>query len=231
MQNDPTYFRSILHATSYAGTRLYVWGDDDAGHLDNRTSVRRLGVGGRLAVADKYVYWTTWTDGAKQIIDASRGKAKSLADVPEFRLLAAAADRSAEYEINIGEVLSSEIMSFGKEGPKLAKLMDPEMQESRMQAMASQALLLPYALVAVGLRDADKGIEATIFLVHQDAATATENLRRLNARIYSGTSFFKGGPFPQSLQESRITTDGALVTWTLPSLALLSSVEDLLLTE
>lgn len=57
----------------------------------------RLGMGGRIAVLDGFVFRTVGTAGMQNAIDTSVGRRDSLAGVDEFRLLAVGLDELNTY--------------------------------------------------------------------------------------------------------------------------------------
>jgi hypothetical protein len=75
----------------HSGVTFYSWGEDFQGSLNLRLqppAFDGLGRGGRIAVRDCLVFRTVETPGIHALIDTSLGQHPSLADVPEFRLLA-----------------------------------------------------------------------------------------------------------------------------------------------
>src|SRR4030042_723118 len=77
-----------LEIVQYDNYTFYSWGEDNLANLEQRSSVRPLGRGHRLALAGDFVFWMTWTEGIEDMLDSYSNKKESLADVEEFRLLA-----------------------------------------------------------------------------------------------------------------------------------------------
>ena len=75
----------------HRGVPFYSWGEDFVVDVKRRfapPAFDQLGRGGRIAVQDRYVFYTVETPGMKDLIEASVGRRRSLADVEEFAILA-----------------------------------------------------------------------------------------------------------------------------------------------
>ena len=78
----------ILQIIDYQGTNIYAWGEDNKINLSRSSNVRPLGIGGRLAYVDGFVFWTSCTDCIEKMIDSYYDRVDSLADSEDYQTLA-----------------------------------------------------------------------------------------------------------------------------------------------
>lgn len=157
----------------YRGILFHAWGTT-GGDLRDRLkppAFDRHGRGGRIAVQDKYVFYSVKTSGMEGLIDASQGKRPSLADAEEFRLLARGMSALGAYN------------AWFTDRVDLTKANDGIDQE-----VQGPPLLRPYFAVSIGGGKDDEGSYSALVLVHSDSKLATENVDRLRRRIDASTS-------------------------------------------
>ena len=87
-------------ATERAGIKFYSWGEDlrvDIKKILAPPAFDRLGRGSHIAVQTNHVFRSLELAGMRSLIDTSLGRQDSLAEVDEFRLLAAGLDELNAY--------------------------------------------------------------------------------------------------------------------------------------
>ncbi|OGN88301.1 MAG: hypothetical protein A2158_00740 [Chloroflexi bacterium RBG_13_46_14] len=77
-----------LEIIEYGDMEYYRWGEDNAANLNERTHVRPLGKGHRLALPGDFAFWVTWDEGIETMIDCYNDTVGSLADIDEYKLMA-----------------------------------------------------------------------------------------------------------------------------------------------
>lgn len=212
VKSDPA-FKGQLRMETYSGASYYAWGGDfqdyvPAVNLPARTPVRRLGVGGRLSLDGQYLAWTQWTEGMKQVIDASKGTTETLASVPTYRDFANILSASNVYTFAISSYPCS--ISTIQDG------MVKQYGQSAVAAITRDSLLLPYLAVAIGFGQAKSGPFGVLILGNQSQQDARENQSRLQAHLNSGTSLVSGRPWKDHFQDAQISLEGLSVIVRMP---------------
>ncbi len=202
---DTSAFRAKLTKTTYGGSSLYVWGEDLQQDLRNRSAVRPLGRGGRLAVSGNYLYWTYWTDGAREMIDTGGGKKASLAQAEDFKLLAGGLSRYGLYAV----IVTDQGITIDPASILLPNA-SPATVRAALDAQQKEALR-PYQALAVGVGQDAQGPFNVLVVLHPDAKTATENVARLRAKVETGKSLVSGKAWSEQIEKSEISSDGRLL--------------------
>ena len=205
----------------HRGVTYYSWGDDyarDPAMQFAPPAFDRSGRGGRLAVLDEYVLHTYGSSEMTALIDASLNEVPSLADVEDFRLLAAGmselgayvmllTDGSGSYDMSVGVMAES----FFSEGtPTQSEI---EEQKQRLSDEGGP-LLRPFSSYGTGAGMDDVGPYMALTLVHADPASTEENVGLLRRRIEEGQSLFFDVPWSESveLDSSVIRAEGRVLT-------------------
>jgi hypothetical protein len=203
IDKDTSPVRAQLTRTTREGATVYAWGEDQRQDLSNRSSVRPLGRGGRLAVRDKDLYWTHWTEGVNAMVDAATGKKPSLADDANVRALMAGFEKHGAYTV----VITNQGIT-----PDLMDVVGPNASVVREAREASfKEALKPYGMLAIGLGQDAQGPYSVLVLLHADDATAKENVTRLKAKIDAGRSAQTQKPWKEYIQSSEINAEGRLL--------------------
>jgi len=79
VNSDPAWSADLEDA-EHGGVQYYTWLEDFRQNLDRTSAARPLGRGGRLALYEKMLVWSLWTEGLTSTIDAATDAAPSLAD-------------------------------------------------------------------------------------------------------------------------------------------------------
>jgi hypothetical protein len=192
-ESDPVWGDELTEKT-HAGTDYLSWGDEG---IDPKriTPVRRLGQGGRLAIAPPFLTWTTRTAPLKASLEAASGDRPSLADDELFH------------------ELDAEVTDLGA----FATVMHagPIEIEADQQADTDvgPAALVPYAAIATAAGWDDDAPVAFIVLLHDDESSAADNCERLGTGLETGTSVTRA-PWSELATDVTVECDGTVVTAT-----------------
>ena len=194
------------------GIKFYSWGEDLAVDVKKRfapPAFDQLGRGGRIAVLDGYVFRTVESPGMRRLIDTSVGRGDSLADVEDFRLLAAGLDELNAYS----GILTGQAQSFDEAlTVLLADSAFTQEDVARLRArMEEELLLLPYDAFATGAGRDDRGQYMAVVLVHSSEGAAEENVELLRRRIEEAQSLWIGRPWSDFIEEMDIRSDGVVL--------------------
>ncbi|MCH8224836.1 MAG: hypothetical protein IIC97_03095 [Chloroflexi bacterium] len=194
------------------GIKFYSWGEDLAVDVKKRfapPAFDQLGRGGRIAVLDGYVFRTVESPGMRRLIDTSVGRGDSLADVEDFRLLAAGLDELNAYS----GILTGQTQSFDEAlTVLLADSAFTQEDVARLRArMEEELLLLPYDAFATGAGRDDRGQYMAVVLVHSSEGAAEENVELLRRRIEEAQSLWIGRPWSDFIEEMDIRSDGVVL--------------------
>jgi hypothetical protein len=198
----------------YLGVSYYTWGEDFAtsAELQNTPPIfDRYGRGSSLVVQDGYVFRAVYREGVESMIAAQQDAALSLADVEDYRLLAAAMNALGAYSA----FFSNDTMSPApEEAPEMRQRGDtsPTLTERRQAVIAQGPLLRPYQTMAVGRGMDDDGRYLVIVLAHADEDTAGENVGRLQQRIgQTGFAMIGDSTWAEEVEEAEVWADGRLL--------------------
>ena len=191
--HDDPVFSDLLEEESHEGVSYYTWGGDNDIDPERATALRRLGSGHKLAINDGVAYWSVLTQTMLEMIDAGTGASGSLADLEDYQLLAGALD---ELNVFVGSFSTS--VSGGRADPEtLCPLRCPgETLADVEEFLNEEPLLVPYGAFASGTGIDDRGRFSAVVIVHDDEASARENVDRLTERIEDGHSLYYGDPIP-----------------------------------
>ena len=173
----------------YGGVSYYSWGRDnkvDRNMILAPPAFDYLGRGGRIAVLDSYVFHTWATDEMKSLIGALRDEVPSLADLEEYRLLAATMSQLGAYSMLLSDDtfgLDSMVEGY-LEGPDATNEEAAKLRE----VLEGPGTLRPYQAFATGAGKDEDGPYMALALVHANSGPAEENVELLRRRIEEGSS-------------------------------------------
>ena len=170
--------------TERHGVKFYSWGEDLRANLVKilvPPAYDRLGRGGRIAVLDEYVFRTVETPGMRNLIVTSVGRRDSLADVEDFRLLAAGLDELNAYS----EFMTDKTQSLDETLTNLfaESAFTQEDMASVRARLEEEPLLKPYDTFATGAGRDSRGQYMAVVLVHASERAAEQNVKLLRQRI------------------------------------------------
>ena len=195
--------------TDRHGINFYSWGEDfriDPQKKLAHPAFDHLGRGGRIAVLDGFVFRTGGTAGMRNLIDTSVGRRDSLADVEEFRLLAAGLDELNAYSglltdmtQGFDETVEALMDAFGGEVPTLKAQLEAE------------PLLRPYDAFATGAGRDNRGQYMVVVLVHSSDRAAQRNVELLRQRIEETQSLWINQPWSDFFEKMEIRAEGSVL--------------------
>ncbi len=206
LHNDQAYGPSLREET-HAGINYYSWPEGDP--LDSLN----LGLdppflwSHALAFDGNAVYWSE-APLMPSMIDTFRDVQPSLADVERYRLLAEGLNRFDRYATVIADSrvpLSLAAAISAGVGTSEAIV------EGIKSSLKEKPLLLPYEAQATGVGQDEKGIYMVVVAVHGDAATASENVERLRARVGSGAINYAGQSWQSIISDLEVSSEGPLL--------------------
>jgi hypothetical protein len=202
-----------LETVQYGDYEFYSWGEDNLANLEQRSSVRPLGRGHRLALVDDFVFWMTWTEGIEYMIDSYSNKVDSLADVEEYRLLVAGL---ATFDVTHA-YFSKDANSYAemKEWLELFKnvhSIDSDEQQRIEESIEDTPLLKPYQAFATGAGLDEDGYFLAIVLLNPDDNTANKNVPLLERRIKETRSVWQENEWANWINDMSIKSEGKLTT-------------------
>jgi hypothetical protein len=204
IDKDASPLRSVLTRTSREGATLYVWGEDNKVDVKNRSVLRPLGRGERLALKGNTLFWAHSTPPINDMIDAAAGKKPSLADTADIKALLGELSKQSIYTAMLSnEVLTPDLMDVVAKEPSVVK-------EAR-DASFKEALK-PYTMLGIGYgRDAE-GPYSVLVLQHSSEALAQENLTKLKAKIDNGRSALTQTAWRELITKYDASANGVFVT-------------------
>ena len=189
----------------HRGVSFYSWGEDlavDTTAVFSPPAFDQLGRGGRIAVQEGRVFRTVRTSDMEDLIDASQGKSRSLADVDEFEQMAKTIETLGAY----GAFMSD--LTFALSGTEAGLGLTAE-QLTAIQE--NYVPLRPYIAFATGAGKDARGVYMVLVLVHDSERLASENKERLQAIIDEAYSFRTNQPWSEFMDGAEIDTDGSLL--------------------
>jgi len=196
------------------GIKFYSWGEDRAVSLQKRLAppaFDRLGRGGRIAVLDEFVFRTLETAVMSKLIDTSLGRRDSLADVDEFRLLAAGLDELNAYS----GLLTNKTQSLDETITDLLGAAGESYTQQQLDALRAKVeaepLLRPYDAFATGAGRDSRGQYMAVVLVHSSERAARRNVELLRRRMEEAGSLWYDLPWSDFFEEMEIRADGVVL--------------------
>jgi len=201
----------ILEIHSYQGHEYYSWGGDHEMDPSWRSNVRPWGKGHRLALVDDFLFWVTWTDGIKEMIDSYDDRIDSLADNDVYQLLAIGLEEldtvnaffstQSQSHTSITEWLQ-QYPSFNYE--------QPEVYQRFLESIEDTVHLEPYQAFATGAGIDEQGFYMVIVLLNPDEEVARSNATLLEQRINQTESIWRGSKWSDLVESMEIHSEGRL---------------------
>lgn len=191
----PAWAQDSYVSEDYRGITIHSWGDGMQTHLKTRLVPPHIDMLGRarpLAVSDGYLFYAPSVSTVKSMIDSSQDETDSLANVPEFALVADGLSDLGAYAAIIGD----ESLANG----------DPEYAESY-----SGPRLKRFVVFGSGTAKDEKGVYVAIALVHENSDDAAENVSLLMERIENTTSTLTGKPWTEIITDTQINVEGKVL--------------------
>ena len=163
-----------------------------------------LGGPGSLVVASDRVYWSGRSEAAlKAMIDAGQHASPTLADRPEYQLLA--------QEFVDLQVFSAyaEVHADPLWFEPLRELAENEYGRNAPGVVQDQGYLKPYSGFAVGVGRNEEGAYAVLIFLHATEQDAAANASILRTRVDSGTRY-RGRPWSDTITRSEIDVEGTV---------------------
>lgn len=194
----------------YDENTIYSWGGDNEINLDKMLTppaYDMLGRGGRFVFQDEYAFRTNATSPLKQVLDAQKDVQKSVANIPEFCLIAKELDSHGAMSAHLsdqtqslalvrnvltasGDITVEDVDNYLKQGP----------------------ILLPYQTLGMGISKDEKGLYALIILVHVNEQTAAQNVDLLQQRIQQTSSFLTSKKWSSIFSNVSVSSKGRVLT-------------------
>ncbi len=189
----------------HKGVTYYAWGEDGLIQEPDMQwappAFDRLGRGGRIAVFEEYLVRANTSVEIRSIIDAMLNETSSLANVEEFRLLAAAMSELGAYVMMLSDDVEAHTVdglarqSLGDSAPQS----DLDAFKEKIGEAVGDEFLRSYVAYATGAGLDEGGAYTALALVHADPAIAEENVERLRMSIETGMSLYYGQPWTDSI--------------------------------
>jgi hypothetical protein len=142
IDRDTSAVRPSLTKTMREGASVYTWGDDNRVDVKNRSVLRPLGRGERLAVKNNLLVWAHSTASLNDAVDAAAGEKPSLADAGDVKALLGQLSNQAVYTVLMSnEALTPDLMDVVSRDPSAVR-------EARDASF--REALLPYTMLGIG---------------------------------------------------------------------------------
>lgn len=192
----PLWARENYTRKNYRDITIHSWVDGTNKHLEDQYSpphLDRLGRALPLAVTNRYLFVSDSVQNVESMIDASKDKIKSLADVPEYALVAEGLYELGSYTSAIigDEALANGYWDLYYEGPQLKK----------------------FLTFGTGYGKDETGSYVALVLVHENSNIAMENVSLLEQRINYQFTLWEGKSwsFSDDIYDTKIHTDGRVL--------------------
>lgn len=212
----------VAEVEDYRGVTFFSWAEDRRQHLNLRLAppaFDSLGRGGRILVQEEYVFRTLWTQGLRDMIDASLGH-QSLVDDEDFQLAAIAMADLGAYHVFISDQTQSKGISKGMWDEIADSSWDD--QESARKAWdppSGVPVLRPYSVLGLGHGLDESGEQwLGIVLVHDSPQAARANVDLLTRRIAETSSLITSRPWASQIRVINIEIDGRVLLATVKGL-------------
>ena len=189
--------------STYKDVRMYSW----SGEVNFNRSLApplfdKLGSGRTLAVQPTDIFASSQKEYVRGMVDASRGEVNSLADDPDFQLLAHNLDKKG--------VLSAEmcdaVMNPNNASTWLSYL-GTDWAEFFRKAREGAPLMGPYSAFATGLGQDETGLFVILVLAYGSPAAAEQDAATLQTRLTAGRNS-EDKPWTQEVLSSDVWVDG-----------------------
>ena len=176
---------------SHGDETWFSWGSD--ANIDRRLTppvFDRLGRGANWWVTDDSAVRTITTDEMRDVIDASNGSQRSLADLEQYTSVVEAMAAMNTYSMFLTTSTFRQVPDLYLPFSATQAEFDAFVANEYSQIPALRA----YSLLAIGAGLDDRGHYTTVAMSHADEATARDSEKRLG-RVLSEVSSSRGGAF------------------------------------
>lgn len=204
-------FADDVEVGEHADVATYRFGAEGTIDVANRSGTRPLGESLRLGVDEGVVWWTRTDDALDGALDAAAGDEDSLADDDGFAATAGALDELKAYTA----VFTADADAY--DGTDVAGSLGRDLTPEQVEAIEEQlgdaggAGLVRWDVAALGetLVDGQPGL--AIVLGHEDEASATDNVERLETVLREGQSRMTRRPWSDLCDDPDVRRDGTTV--------------------
>ena len=195
----------------YKGTTYNSWGEDLKQDLRQRFALPfldELGRAGRIAIQDEYVFRTKETASMEAIIESGQAQETSLADLPEYQILAGVLSDLSPYSA----YLSASPKSMERYLPLAGRTNLSSEQIAELKDEAEfRFLLRPFQVWAAAAGIDEQGPYMVVLLVHASEEAANLNVSLLGQRIDEIQSFRDRTPWKELFTERQISAEAKLL--------------------
>ncbi len=209
VKNGP--YKVMPETVTYQGYDFYSWSDDNQISLNNKTPVRPMGIGNRLALINNFIFWVPTTSKMQEMIDCYANKREALADIQCYQELSVIMSEantfraffsSASYCVaNIKEVCK-DVFAQPENVSDTVKRFIGEVQSTDIPQ------LKPFEAIASGVGVDEKGYYLVIALYNSNSNVAKENTAILKQRIKQGTEPYSGKKWQELATETEVSYQG-----------------------
>ena len=187
---------------SYKGIVTYDWGPGSwSGHRLSPPAFNNFSQGGTIAVQNDYILRASDMDNMKLMINASQGGGTSLADNPDFSLMATALSEMGAYSCRLTD------QALWEHGVGRLSITYDDITEEAATAAVGQ-FLNPYRTYACGIGEDAEGPSITIVLVYDNPHQASSDVDALEQQIESGVSLSTDKPWRDIIDSFDIWAEG-----------------------
>jgi hypothetical protein len=182
-----TWLINSYSSEDYGGITIHSWGNSYEGHLADRFSPPHLNSIGNampIAIADGELFIAHSVEDIKSMIDATQDQVKSLADLPEYRLVSnAMRELGTLCVIIVDEALIRDILAYNDPitEPKIKNFQTVGMGPGRDETGEYMALVLVYE----NHEDAEEGVKLLEQKVEVFNQICTSVFPKKTAEIYN----------------------------------------------
>jgi len=192
----PSWAVENYNSEIYKDLYIFNWGDGDETHSQDTISPPHLDQLGRarpFSVSDTKLFVSNSVQNVKSIIDSSLGEIPSLADVPEYALLARGL---YTLESRKAAILGDEAVANGQWWNRDVYL-EPRLKK--------------FQTFGTGYGQDEKGYYIALVLVHENSDMAEQNAILLEERITTTFSVEYNQPWIYLIYDSEFNTEGRVL--------------------
>ncbi len=200
----PVEIKDRYQTEEYNNITIHSWGDGFKTNLKARLTPPHVDILGRakpLAVTGEYLFYHPSLENVKLMIDASRQKGQSLADLPEYSSLV---DALAGLKVN------SAIIGNGPMANLCVSTIEDDFtrltEEEKLTLLGTP--LKKFLTFGSALGKDENGFYTAIVIYHANSDIARENVSLLKQRLESSSSLFFDGSWSNLFTETDIKAEG-----------------------
>ncbi|MDD5702839.1 MAG: hypothetical protein PHU23_12410 [Dehalococcoidales bacterium] len=213
VKNGP--YKILPETVAYQGYDFYSWGDDNQISLNNKTPVRPMGIGNRMALINNFIFWVQSTSKMQDMIDCYSDKIDSLADSKSFQELAevlAEANTFRAFFSSVSYSLDNIKEQYRSAFEQSENMSDPVKRLIAEYQNSEVPLLKPFDALATGVGVDEKGYYLIIALFNSNSSVAKENAAIFEQRIKQMTEPFSGKTWQDLTTETEVYYEGQVTT-------------------